>query len=130
MTRVLFVDDEPINRELVGHALKSLGCQMDYAENGTSGVTMAHSAQPDLIITDVMMPEMNGYELTRVLRRETQFAATPILILTTQSGLQDKLKAFEAGADDYLTKPFEGQELAARVTALLRSYSRQPNRHR
>jgi pilus assembly protein CpaE len=120
MTRVLFVDDEPTNRELVVHALQSLDCRMDYAETGTSGVAMAHNLQPDLIITDVMMPELNGYELTRLLRRETQFAATPILILTTQSGLQDKLKAFEAGADDYLTKPFEGEELAARVTALLR----------
>ncbi len=67
-----------------------------------------------------MMPDINGYEVTRLLRRENQFAPTPILILTAQSGLQDKLKAFEAGADDYLTKPFEGAELAARITALLR----------
>ncbi len=120
MTRVLFIDDEPINHELVGHALQPLGCRMDYAETGNSGAAMARSLQPDVIITDVMMPEMNGYDLTRTLRREDQFATTPILILTAQSGLQDKLKAFEAGADDFLTKPFEGQELAARVTALIR----------
>ena len=120
MTRVLYIDDEPINHELVGHALQALGCRMDYAETGNSGAAMAHNLEPDVIITDVMMPEMNGYDLTRLLRREDQFAATPILVLTAQSGLQDKLKAFEAGADDFLTKPFEAQELAARVTALIR----------
>jgi pilus assembly protein CpaE len=63
---------------------------------------------------------VNGYEVTRILRREPQFAATPILVLTAQSGLQDKLKSFEAGADDHLTKPFEAAELVVRVTALLR----------
>jgi len=76
--------------------------------------------KPDAIITDVMMPDISGYELTRILRRESEFAGTPILILTAQSGLQDKLQAFEAGADDHLTKPFEGAELMARVSALLR----------
>ena len=120
MTRVLCVDDERINLDLVGLALKPLDCQMDYAETGTSGLALARSVQPDLIITDVMMPEMDGYELTRQLRRENRFASTPILVLTAQSGLQDKLKAFESGADDFLTKPFEVQELTARVTALLR----------
>ncbi len=120
MTRVLYIDDEPINHELVRHALKPLGCRVDYAETGVSGMAMAHNLKPDMIITDVMMPEIDGYELTRRLRRESEFAATPILVLTAQAGLQDKLKAFEAGADDYLTKPFEGAELAARVSALLR----------
>ncbi len=120
MTRVLFIDDEPINHQLVARALEPLGCRMDFAETGHSGMAMARNLQPDVIITDVMMPELNGYELTRLLRRENQFSTTPIVILTAQSGLQDKLKAFEAGADDYLTKPFEAPELAARVTALLR----------
>jgi pilus assembly protein CpaE len=67
-----------------------------------------------------MMPDINGYEVTRQLRRDPQFASIPILVLTAQSGLQDKLKAFEAGADDYLSKPFESAELLARITALLR----------
>ena len=64
-----------------------------------------------------MMPDISGYDLTRILRREPEFAGTPILILTAQSGLEDKLKAFESGADDHLTKPFEGAELLARVGA-------------
>ncbi len=120
MTRVLCIDDEAINHDLVARALEPLGFQTDFASNGNEGIAKARELKPDLIITDVMMPDLNGYEVTRQLRRETQFAVTPILILTAQSGLQDKLKAFEAGADDYLTKPFEGAELAARVTALLR----------
>jgi len=120
MIHVLFIDDEPINHQLVTHALQPLGCQISYAQNGTDGVSQARNLKPDIVITDVMMPDINGYEVTRLLRRDPQFAGTPILVLTAQSGLQDKLKAFEAGADDYLSKPFEAAELAARTTALLR----------
>ncbi|MBC7875796.1 MAG: response regulator [Anaerolineales bacterium] len=120
MTRVLYIDDEPMNHQLVNHALQPLGCQISFAEDGTSGIAQARTLKPDVVITDVMMPDINGYEVTRQLRRDPQFAGTPILVLTAQSGLQDKLKAFEAGADDYLSKPFEAAELAARITALLR----------
>ena len=120
MTRVLIIDDEPINHKLVAHALESLHYELYFSANGMDGVAKARSLEPDLIITDVMMPDINGYEVTRILRREPQFAATPILVLTAQAGLQDKLKSFEAGADDHLTKPFEAAELLVRVTALLR----------
>jgi pilus assembly protein CpaE len=120
MTRILIIDDEPINHRLVAHALESLRCELHFSENGKDGVTKARSLEPDIIITDVMMPDINGYEVTRILRREPEFAATPILVLTAQAGLQDKLKSFEAGADDHLTKPFEGAELLVRVTSLLR----------
>ena len=120
MPRVLCIDDEPLQHELVGRALAPLQCEMHFSENGRDGLAKAHQVKPDLIITDVMMPDINGYEVTRLLRREPQFATTPILVMTTQSGLQDKLKSFEAGADDHLTKPFEPAELVARVAALLR----------
>jgi pilus assembly protein CpaE len=120
MPRILIIDDEPINHQLVARALEPLKCELHFSGNGKDGVTKARSLVPDLIITDVMMPDINGYEVTRILRREPQFAATPILVLTAQSGLQDKLKSFEVGADDHLTKPFEAAELAVRVTALLR----------
>ena len=113
------IDDEPINHQLVAHALEPLQYAVHSADNGKSGITLAHSLQPDLIITDVMMPDIDGYEVTRTLRRDPQFASTPILVLTAQGGLQDKLKSFEAGADDHLTKPFEAAELLARVTVLL-----------
>src|SRR5829696_1940058 len=120
MTRILVIDDEPINHQLVARALMPLQCELHYADNGKGGITQARAVKPDLIISDVMMPDITGYEVTRILRREPQFAATPILILTAQSGLQDKLKSFESGADDHLTKPFEPAELVVRVTSLLR----------
>ncbi len=120
MTRVLIIDDEPINHQLVAHALESLHAELHFSENGKDGVAKARNLEPDIIITDVMMPDTNGYEVTRILRRESRFATTPILVLTAQSGLQDKLKSFESGADDHLTKPFESAELLMRVTALLR----------
>jgi pilus assembly protein CpaE len=112
MTRVLFIDDEPLNYQLVARALEPLKCELHYSENGRDGVAKARNLNPDIIIT--------GYEITRILRRELQFSSTPILVLTAQSGLQDKLKSFEAGADDHLTKPFEAAELVARVLSLLR----------
>jgi CheY-like chemotaxis protein len=72
MTRVLFIDDEPINHQLVAHALEALKCELHFAENGRDGVAKARNLKPDVIITDVMMPEINGYEVTRLLRRESQ----------------------------------------------------------
>ncbi len=120
MARILMIDDEPLNHQLVAHVLEPLQCAVHSADNGKSGITLAHSLKPDLIITDVMMPDIDGYEVTRTLRRDPQFASTPILVLTAQGGLQDKLKSFEAGADDHLTKPFEAAELLARVTVLLK----------
>jgi pilus assembly protein CpaE len=120
MTRILFIDDEVINHQLVERALQPLNCELESAINGNEGIAKARAARPDLIITDVMMPDMDGYAVTRVLRREQQFADIPILVLTAQSGLEDKLKAFEAGADEHLSKPFEPAELLARVTAFLR----------
>ena len=120
MTRILVIDDEPINHQLVARALAPLQWEIHFADNGKTGIAQARGVKPDIIITDVMMPDANGYEVTRTLRRDPQFAATPILVLTAQSGLQDKLKSFEAGADDHLTKPFEAAELVGRVQALLR----------
>jgi pilus assembly protein CpaE len=120
MTHVLIIDDETIFHSLVTRALAELNFTITSAENGLSGLSLARSLKPDIIICDVMMPDIIGYEVVRSLRREPEFAQTPILMLTAQSGLQDKLKAFEAGADDHLTKPFEPAELAARVSVLLR----------
>lgn len=120
MVRILVIDDEPLNHQLVGKALEPLNFQITMAEDGTSGIARARTLKPDVIITDVVMPDMSGYEVTRQLRRDPQFSRVPILVLTAQSGLQDKLRAFEVGADDYLSKPFEPAELVARVSSLIR----------
>jgi pilus assembly protein CpaE len=126
MTRILVIDDEPVYHEMIRHALEADKYQLDFASSGNEGVQKAKIHKPDLVITDVMMPDIDGYELTRLLRRDPQFAHIPILVLTAQTGLQNKLKSFEAGADDHLTKPFEPEELAARLAALLRRAETSP----
>ncbi|MBN1306112.1 MAG: response regulator [Anaerolineales bacterium] len=120
MPHILVIDDEKLYYKMIVRALNGLGYEFSFAENGEKGLELARSSRPDLIITDVLMPKMNGFEVTKLLRREPRFALTPILVLTAQADLQDKLKSFEAGADDFLTKPFEPVELAARISALYR----------
>jgi pilus assembly protein CpaE len=120
MPRVLAIDDEPLFTRLITVALEPLGYDVESATDGESGIALALRSHPDLIITDVMMPDITGYEVIHRLRRELQFAHTPFLVLTSQSEMQDKIQAFEAGADDHVSKPFEVEDLLARVGALLR----------
>jgi pilus assembly protein CpaE len=120
MTRLLIIDDEKIYQKMVAHALTPLGLEIEFASDGETGVQMALQNPPDLITCDVMMPKMHGYDVVRRLRRDPRFAHLPILILTAQAEINDKLLAFEAGADDHVTKPFEPAELVARIKVLLR----------
>ncbi len=120
MNTILIIDDETTYHALIKNVLEAPDRQFYFASNGEQGLSLARQHRPSLIITDVMMPDLNGYEVTRALRRDPAFAATPVLVLTAQSGLQDKIKSFEAGADDHITKPFNAEELVARVGALLR----------
>jgi pilus assembly protein CpaE len=120
MPKILSIDDDPLMRKMILAALRPLGYEVSTAENGLEGITQAQKMLPDLIITDVMMPDIKGYEVCRRLRRDPRFARTPILMLTSQTELEEKLQGFEAGADDYMLKPFQSAELAARVSVLLR----------
>jgi pilus assembly protein CpaE len=120
MPNILTIDYDPTYPKMVSHALEPLGYHVDSAKNGFLGLRMAKEIKPDLVIVDVMMPDMDGYEVTRQLRREPGFAHTPILVLTSQSDLQSKIASFEAGADDHVIKPFAPEELVVRVGALLR----------
>lgn len=120
MTRILVIDDEPMYYKMIDHALRQLNYEIVHAEDGVQGLHIANNNPPDLIICDVMMPKMSGHEVVRRLRRDARFAHTPIMILTVQSELQDKLEAFEAGADVHLAKPFIPAELVAQVGVLLR----------
>jgi pilus assembly protein CpaE len=120
MPRVLVIDDDPGILNLVNTALNKRGYDVFTAANGTEGLNRIQDTKPDIVILDKVMPDIDGFEVARRLRREPDFAHVPIVILTGASQLGDKLDAFNAGADDYLTKPFEVDELAARLAALLR----------
>jgi pilus assembly protein CpaE len=120
MPRVLVVDDDPGILKLVERALGSKGYDVLTATTGTEGLNRIQAESPDIVVLDKVMPDIEGFEIARRLRREPGFAHIPIVILTGASQLGDKLDAFNAGADDYLTKPFEVDELAARLAALLR----------
>ena len=119
MTRkVLVVEDNPDIAELVSLHLKDLGCEVALAADGLRGLDAARARRYDLIILDLMLPGMDGLELCRRLRGETDY--TPILMLTAKSSEVDRVVGLEIGADDYLTKPFSISELLARVKAIFR----------
>jgi len=120
MANILLIDDEVIFHRMIEHSLQPLGHILTSELTGIAGLAAAARIHPDVIITDLNLPDISGYEITRRLRRDPAFAQTPIIVLTSQTGLQDKLASFEAGADDHITKPFEPVELIARMNVLLR----------
>jgi len=115
--KILVVDDEPTLVATVKYNLEREGYQVVTAVDGESGLSMARVERPDLIILDLMLPGLDGFEVCRILRREM---TAPILMLTAKTGEVDKVVGLELGADDYVTKPFSMRELLARVRALLR----------
>ncbi len=117
--KILIIDDDLDTLRLVGMMLQKQGYQIVAASNGAQGLEMAFAEIPDVILLDVMMPQMDGYEVARNLRANPDTAAIPILMFTAKSQLDDKVAGFEAGADDYLTKPTHPTELQAHVKALL-----------
>ena len=120
MSKILIVDDDPNIRELICILLKNAGYEVREAKDGNDAIEKLLKDTADLAIIDLMMPNMDGYELGRSLRE--YYDNLPILMLTARAELPAKVKGFESGADDYLTKPFEGDELVLRVKALLRRY--------
>jgi DNA-binding response OmpR family regulator len=116
--RILVVEDEKKLSELVARALRQESYAVDVADDGTRGWELAESYDYDLLILDLMLPGLPGEELLRRVRRRNQ--QVPILILTARDATEEKVSNFEAGADDYLTKPFAFAELVMRVKALLR----------
>ncbi|MBC1210247.1 response regulator transcription factor [Listeria booriae] len=121
MKRILVVDDDPHIRQLVGHHLRAEGFHVLEAENGVHAETLLNEDQVHLAIVDLMMPEMGGLELCQRMRAD--YPEIPVIMLTAKDALLDKAQGFEAGTDDYVTKPFEPQELIFRVRALLRRYN-------
>jgi len=115
--KILVVEDELALRETLSYNLIKQGYEAKVAADGVSALEIARGEQPDLIILDVMLPGLDGFEVCRILRREM---SAPILMLTARADEIDKVVGLEVGADDYLTKPFSMRELMARVKALLR----------
>lgn len=120
--RILIADDEPNILMLMGIMLEDAGYEVIRAKNGAIAVEMAKAEKPDLIITDVIMPEMDGFDVCRNVRADVEIGNTPIIILSAMGDEYNKLTGFEGGADDYVTKPFNTEELKARIHALLLRY--------
>ena len=116
--RLLIVDDDNQIRELLVFDIAQSGYIVDSASDGQEGLKKALENNYDLILLDVMMPKMNGYEVARTVRKNR--CSTPILMLTAKSGVEDRIEGLNAGADYYLTKPFDTRELLACINALLR----------
>ena len=117
--KILIIDDDLDTLRLVGLMLQRQGYQISAATNGQQGLDKAFDEDPDLILLDIMMPDMDGYEVTRRLRANPSTMETPILMFTAKTQMNDKVIGFEVGANDYLTKPTHPSELQARVKALL-----------
>ncbi len=121
-TRVLVVDDETSITELVAMALRYEGFEPEVAHNGVQALTKVNSFRPSLVVLDIMMPDIDGFEVARRLRAER--SDVPILFLTARDAAQDKVRGLTIGGDDYVTKPFSVEELVARIRAILRRTER------
>ncbi|MDE3024691.1 MAG: response regulator [Acidobacteriota bacterium] len=116
---ILVADDEDDVRDLVVYRLSRSGYDVVEARDGEEALRLAAGAPPDLAVLDVMMPKVDGYEVTRRLRADAATSRIPVILLTSRSQESDVSHGFDVGADDYLKKPFNPDELTARVRALL-----------
>jgi len=122
MAKILVVDDEPDALELVSFNLKAAGYDVVTADDGTDALKKARQHGPDLILLDVMLPEVDGLEVCKLLRRDPATATVPVIMLTAKAGEIDRVLGLELGADDYVTKPFSPRELVLRVKNLLKRH--------
>lgn len=118
---ILSVDDEPANLALIRKLVTRLGYHLIEASNGEGALKAVVEHEPDVILLDVMMPDLNGFEVCRKIRAQPKFSGLPILLLTSLTATEDKAVGLEAGANDFLAKPFEEVELIARLRSLLRT---------
>lgn len=118
--RVLLIDDEPFYYKLLSRPMKDAGHEFDYSKTGKDGLAMVSAKTPDVIILDLLLPDMHGFDILTRLRRDSNFSHIPVIVITAKNELGDKLKAFELGADDYLIKPLQPEELVARMRILAR----------
>ena len=119
-SKILIVDDEPGARDTLEALLSPEGYQLYFACNGREGLEKANALTPSLILLDVMMPEMDGFEVCRRVRANPVLAQVPIVMITALDDRDSRLEGIEAGADDFLSKPFDFNEMRARVRTILR----------
>src|ERR1700744_423396 len=121
MSKILVVDDEPDAIELIKFNLKAAGYEVVTAADGDEALKKARALLPDLIVLDVMLPEVDGLEVCKILRRDSRASSIPIIMLTAKAAEIDRVLGLELGADDYVPKPFSPRELVLRVKRLLRA---------
>ena len=119
-TKICIADDESRGRQLLTDLLAPEGYQLIHATDGVEAVAVVLREEPDLVLLDVMMPRMNGYEVCRRLRADERMRQVPILLLTALDDRRSRMEGLEAGADDFLTKPVDGMELRTRVRTITR----------
>ena len=122
---ILIVDDEPSIRMGLSATIRRHGYRVITAENGSDAILKAKDNLPDLIVSDIMMPVLNGYEMKKQMEQEPDLASIPFIFLTARTSLDDRLSGLREGADDYVTKPFTPEELIARIEAVLRRVQRE-----
>jgi len=118
--KILIVDDEPFNLDLLEQELSDQGYLIERANDGAEALQKVPSFLPDLILLDYMMPKMNGIEVVKQLKQDERYKGIPVILLTAKASQEDKVKGLDAGADDYVVKPFESFELLARVRSMMR----------
>ena len=126
MAKILLVEDNEMNRDMLSRRLERKGYQVVIATDGEQGAALAQSEVPDLILLDMSLPGLDGWEVTRRIRKTAVTAAVPIIALTAHAMSGDREKALEAGCDDYDTKPVELIRLLGKIEALLQSRNRPP----
>jgi two-component system alkaline phosphatase synthesis response regulator PhoP len=124
MTKILIVEDEAAIQELVRFNLEKEGYIVSCASDGEQGLALVRSKKPDLIILDLMLPVLDGYEFCKILRADKETSSIPVIILSARNDVIDKVIGLELGADDYITKPFNPRELSARIKARFREGQR------
>lgn len=128
MKTILVIDDEKDLIKLVDHHLSKEGYLVIGARNGAEGLDIAHRHNPDLILLDIMLPKMDGWEVCKKLKSMPETLQVPIIMLTARAQETDKVLGLELGSDDYITKPFSPRELVARVKAVMRRFEQQKNK--
>ena len=118
--RVLLIDDEPFYFKLIRNAVREAEYELEYAKSSNEGLAKIPSFEPEMLVIDLKLPEVDGFQILERLRRDPKFSYVPVIVITSKDELSEKLKAFELGADDYLVKPFQPEELVARMGILAR----------